>query len=236
MGIISRVASAPYQDGETLTGADLEGDFNTIYTEFNGAISTANIADNAISTSKIANGAVTQAKLDGTLVATVADGAVTTAKIADGAVTTVKIAATAVTQAKMTSGAATSSEVQYNSGTTNLSTSYATLGSSVNHVCGNPVRHVLIFVTLSMGLHKNDDSVTLKLIKDGGTLNSERLYQRDYGTAQVNTYVYRPATLMFVDTAPTAGGTHNYYLQGKRTGTGTSYVEGVSIAIFEPRS
>jgi hypothetical protein len=63
MGIISRHANAPYQDGEILSGADLETDIQGIFTEFNGNISAANIADSAVSTAKIAANAVIQSKM-----------------------------------------------------------------------------------------------------------------------------------------------------------------------------
>ena len=63
MGIISRHAGAPFADGETLAGADLEGDFATIYAEFNGNIEAANLKDGAVTNSKLAATAVTQAKM-----------------------------------------------------------------------------------------------------------------------------------------------------------------------------
>lgn len=59
----------------------------------NGAVATANLADNAVTSGKIADNAVTQAKL--------ADNAVGTAEIIDLNVTTAKIADDAVTFAKM---------------------------------------------------------------------------------------------------------------------------------------
>jgi len=63
MGIISRANGAPYIDGETLSGIELEGDFNTIYSEFNGNIDAANIKDGAITTAKLGATGITQAKL-----------------------------------------------------------------------------------------------------------------------------------------------------------------------------
>lgn len=63
MGTIARHAASPFVDGETLLGADLEGDFATIYDEFNGNIDDANLADSAVTTPKIAASAVTQAKM-----------------------------------------------------------------------------------------------------------------------------------------------------------------------------
>lgn len=63
MGTITRHPDAPFQDGEVLTGPDLEADFATIYDEFNGNIDDANLADGAVTTSKLDDGAVTQDKM-----------------------------------------------------------------------------------------------------------------------------------------------------------------------------
>jgi len=63
MGTISRSSGAPYADGEILGGAELEGDFSTIYAEFNGGIDTVNLRDGAITTSKLAALAVSQDKM-----------------------------------------------------------------------------------------------------------------------------------------------------------------------------
>lgn len=60
----------------------MNANLDTIYNEFNGNISAANLASNAVTTAKIADSNVTTAKL--------ADSNVTTAKINDGAVTPAK--------------------------------------------------------------------------------------------------------------------------------------------------
>lgn len=82
MGVITKPTT--FTDGTIPTAAQFNGDFDTIYNEFNGNISTANLADNAVTTSKISNDAVTSAKF--------ADSAITTAKINDSAVTSRKFA------------------------------------------------------------------------------------------------------------------------------------------------
>jgi hypothetical protein len=64
-------------DGTTGTASQINTPLTTIYNEFNGNITAANLANNAVTTPKIA------------------DGGVTTPKIADGAVTADKLAETA---------------------------------------------------------------------------------------------------------------------------------------------
>ncbi len=47
MGLVSRHANAPFANGETLSGTELESDFATIYDEYNGSIDNSNIASGA---------------------------------------------------------------------------------------------------------------------------------------------------------------------------------------------
>jgi len=63
-----------FTSNTTISSSAVNDNFDTIYNEFNGGISSANIADNAVATAKIPDSAVTTAKL--------ADGAVTAAKLA----------------------------------------------------------------------------------------------------------------------------------------------------------
>lgn len=64
MGLISRHSGAPFANGETLSGSDLEQDFSTIYDEFNGSIDNANIASGAnIAGSKLATNSIPNSKL-----------------------------------------------------------------------------------------------------------------------------------------------------------------------------
>lgn len=72
-----------FSSGETITASKFNADFDTIYNEFNGSISTANLANDAVTTAKIA------------------DSQVTTAKIVDGTIATGDVAANAITLAKM---------------------------------------------------------------------------------------------------------------------------------------
>lgn len=66
-----------------ISPSEVNSNFDTIYNEFNGNISAANLATSAVSTAKVADSAVTTAKIN--------DLAVTTAKIADANVTSEKL-------------------------------------------------------------------------------------------------------------------------------------------------
>lgn len=72
-----------FSPNTTISSSQMNSDMDTLYTEFNGAISSANFATGGITTAKIT------------------DANVTTAKFADGAITTSKINADAVTAAKI---------------------------------------------------------------------------------------------------------------------------------------
>ena len=64
MATVSRHGNAPFANGETLSGTELEADFNTIYTDYNGNIKNANIASNAeIGGTKLGNNTITSAKM-----------------------------------------------------------------------------------------------------------------------------------------------------------------------------
>lgn len=71
-----------FSPNTTASSSQVNDNFDTIYNEFNGSISAANLASNAVTTAKITDSNVTTAKI--------ADSNVTTAKIADGAVTFAK--------------------------------------------------------------------------------------------------------------------------------------------------
>ncbi len=242
MGLISRVPSAPYQDGETLAGADLEGDFNTIYTEFNGSIGESNIEDDAISTAKIQDGAVTQAKLDGTLVAAVADNAVTTAKILDGAVTTPKLAANAVTQAKIALGSATGRIVTFSHTAVTLSTSFTTVASTVNYLTSTTVAGPIIIMVSAgfiMDTSTGEVSLTYQLLKNADSI----LGAGNVETLDLNANIEQtlfPFTRVYVDPSPSANTFISYYFQAKFTqvsGSGASAsVKDISFALMELRS
>lgn len=81
-------AGTAFVDGNPLTGAELNCDVDAIFNEFNGSISSANIADNTIVAADIATGGVATAEiLDGTILAAdFATGAVTTTVILDGTI------------------------------------------------------------------------------------------------------------------------------------------------------
>jgi hypothetical protein len=71
MGLISFTA---VQNGTAPDASQVNNPLNTIYDEFNGNITSANLASNAVTTNKVQDSAITTAKID--------DGAVTTAKLA----------------------------------------------------------------------------------------------------------------------------------------------------------
>lgn len=81
MGVIN--IPVTFSADTTISSSDVNLNFSTIYSEFNGNIAAANLAASAVTTSKIADANVTTAKL--------ADGNVTTAKLANGAVTNAKL-------------------------------------------------------------------------------------------------------------------------------------------------
>ena len=231
MGLISRHSGAPYQDGETLAGADLETDFGNVYGLVNGNIEAVNIKDGAVATAKIANGAVTQAKLDGTLTAsTVVDGAITTPKIVDLAVTTAKINDLAVTQGKIASGSASGSEVYSTIPISYFTNTLASLTSAYSHTVGNPARHVVITLSWMSSLSAGC-TIRFALYKDGvnmlgtGPLVLDGIYEPSTSSSIV--------TRVYVDTAPTAGGTHVYQLKGYASGTAS--IKNLQVFIHEPR-
>jgi len=64
MATVSRHSNAPFVDDEVLTGTDLEADFNTLYVDYNGNITNANVAASAnISGSKLANNSLVNGKM-----------------------------------------------------------------------------------------------------------------------------------------------------------------------------
>lgn len=226
MGIISRQPGAPYQDGETLAGADLEGDFATIYDEFNGNVDTANIADDAITTAKILDGSVTQAKLDGTLVATVADDSVSTAKIQALAVTEAKIAANAVTYSKILLGSCVGRSVAFSHSTVNLTTSFTTVAYKGNYLTGAVPGPIIIMVSCNVttGTSTGVVTVTYQLLKDAtsilGAGNTESESQSI--SSAVTSFKQSHFTRIYVDPTPAASTFISYYFQAKYSTTGSS--------------
>lgn len=68
----------------TISSAAVNANFDTLYNDYNGGISAANLAANAVTTAKIADANVTTAKI--------ADANITSAKLATGAVGAANIA------------------------------------------------------------------------------------------------------------------------------------------------
>lgn len=75
------VIAKPYtfSPNTSISSSQMNSNFDTLYNDYNGGISAANLASNAVTTAKIADSNVTTAKLN--------DDAVTTAKIADDTIT-----------------------------------------------------------------------------------------------------------------------------------------------------
>lgn len=121
MSIVNRPHT--YTPNTTISSSDANANENTIYNDYNGNISAANLADNAVTTAKIA------------------DSNVTTAKIADSNVTTAKIADESVTNAKLDTGAGqpggawttwTPTFVNLSGGTLNFS-KYTQIGKTIHY-------------------------------------------------------------------------------------------------------
>lgn len=115
MGTITRgtksVGGTAFQAGSKAKAAEVNTDFDTVYSEFNGNIDNANVkasagidgsklADGTVATAKLANDSVDNTKLKDS-VAVDGDRAVTTDHIRDGAVTKAKHGAASVTSDKL---------------------------------------------------------------------------------------------------------------------------------------
>jgi hypothetical protein len=247
MGLITRHPNAPFQDGETLSGPDLEADISTVYAAVNGNIDTINIKDNAITTAKIANGSVTQAKLDGTLVATVADNSITTAKLVDDAVTVDKIAndsiATwliaddAVTQAKMAPGAVAMFESSFAHTAITLTTSMAEIATAT-HTTGNPAS--LVIVTASFSI--TGAPITGRVIEYTVERNSvSMLGAGNVDTLEVATVgggTQYQVTRVYIDQSPLSSVIIFYKLKARYVGGATAAptIKDIVFVVHEPRS
>ena len=96
-----------FTSGTTILSAEINTDFNTIYTDYNGNIDENNLATDAVTSDKIAASAVIAAKIatDAVTADKIATDAVTNTKIIANAVTTAKIATATVTGQKLAGGA-----------------------------------------------------------------------------------------------------------------------------------
>ena len=96
MGTIAREASAPIADGETASGAELELEFDKIFTVINGNIENANIkAAAGIVGTKLANNTIAAAQITGSTI--------TTAELAVAAVAKADVKTDATVEAMTTS-------------------------------------------------------------------------------------------------------------------------------------
>ena len=91
MGLISRQGTAPIESGDLADAAEIEAEFDTLFSEINGNLNDANIVSGAnISGTKLADNTVTNAKL--------ADSTITTAKIASETILQGDLAQTALSR------------------------------------------------------------------------------------------------------------------------------------------
>jgi hypothetical protein len=68
-GTITR--SHDFTPGDTIRSSEVDTEFNTIYNEFNGSISAANLAASSVDTSEIVDGSVTTTDLASTITSTI---------------------------------------------------------------------------------------------------------------------------------------------------------------------
>jgi hypothetical protein len=130
MGTIIKPNS--FSASTTISSSQVNSNFDTIYNEFNGSISAANLATDAVTTVKIA------------------DSNITTAKLADNAVTTAKITNASVTADKLSTGA-TAATVATSEGTTSSAfTDLATAGPAATVTIGaNGMALVILYASLT---------------------------------------------------------------------------------------
>lgn len=162
------------------------------------------------------------------------NGGVDAANLGDGAVTTAKLAALAVTQATMADGAASVSEAQVETGAVGypVSTSYGNVGSAVTHIVGSPARHVIVTASFLLVFQSTSTSMNLRLLKDGVSLQTQNFV--DQVQNPIAAQNFQLVTRTYIDTAPTAGGTHVYQLQAKGVGAAVG-VFNLNLIAFEPR-
>lgn len=163
------------------------------------------------------------------------NGNLGTANLASLGVTTDKLAAAAVTQAKMTDGAASASEAQVETGAVGypVSTSYGNVGSAVTHIVGSPARHVIVTASFLLVFQSTSTSMNVRLLKDGVSLQTQNFV--DQVQNPIAAQNFQLVTRTYIDTAPTAGGTHVYQLQAKGVGAAVG-VFNLNLIAFEPRS
>ena len=199
MTTVTRHAGAPYVNGETLQGPDLETDISNIVSVVNGSIDNANIATAA---------AIAGSKL--------ADASIATAKIQDGAITGVKLAANVATNLQVTG--VTTAQVNI------TGTSYADIGDSVSvaitSASGQTPKVLIVYMASFIADAAPDpgEGMALRFTRDNVAMSSGEYGAG--GTLTVDTS-RRMWAFAVVDSAPTSGATHVYRVQGLRANVGT---------------
>jgi hypothetical protein len=94
-----------------------------------------------------------------------------------------------------------------------LTTSFQTVGSAVTLAIGNPARHVVVMASFAVTGFTNSSTLRFQLLKDGVALLSIDDSHSNTATGPASVVLNR----MYVDTAPTAGGSHIYTFQAKHT-------------------
>lgn len=182
MGIIAKPNT--FSPSTTISSSQVNANFDTIYNDYNGGISAANLATDAVTTAKIA------------------DSNVTTAKINDSAVTTAKIADDAVTEAKIT---LSSSIATVSTSETTTSTSYADLATTTDTVTFTVPSNGKVKITLTSVFSNNSANQTYVSValSGGNTLAANDTNAMIQGASATNFLVSRVIVLTGLTAAST---------------------------------
>lgn len=158
MGVVSLPNT--FAPNTAISSSEVNSNFSTIYNEFNGAISSANLADDAVATAKIV------------------DGAVTTAKLTDGDVTSEKLGVTVAARAyrsttqSITSGAAR--KVQLDAENYDLGSDF---DSTTNYRFVAPVSgYYQVNAAVTYSNITGGEQVIIYIYKDGAEVASTKCY------------------------------------------------------------
>lgn len=206
MGLVSRNPNAPFKNGQTASGTDVETDFATLFALVNGQLSAPNLAA----------------------------GAVLTANLGDAQVTGAKIAASTVAEGNLVDGAAAGAEFQAQNTNQNTTNAFANLGPQVSHLVGSaPAKFVVLGLSLQISAWAQPSQLQFQILKDGLVLGGITpfvdLHANAGGAGAVQIY-----TRFWIDAAPTALATHIYQPQVKAA-TGSATLSNCFFLVWEPR-
>lgn len=212
MGVIA--IPNTFSANTTISSSEVNSNFSTIYNEFNGSITAANLAT----------------------------GAVTTAKIAAGAVTTTELGADAVTTAKIAADTITGADINWSGTGADSGIWWEELGRTTLGVAGDtitvsnlPARKYLKIIT-AFTATGGTAAATIKFNNDGAANYAHRFSD---GGAADTLQVSQTALIFRAASAPTGG---NQYVEaefsniatveknGKFTGAGTVAAIGAGTA------